>query len=79
MNVIACSSKTVIEFLRKFFGERPNSLPSKKKMNVIACSSKTVIEFLREFFGERLVNVPLWAPRSPDLTPLDFFVGSPQE
>ena len=24
--------------------------------------------------GERLISRPLWPPRSPDLTPLDFFV-----
>ncbi len=33
------------------------------------------IEFLCEFFGKRLISVPLWAPRSPDPTPLYFFLG----
>lgn len=30
--------------------------------------------FLKSFFGNRLVSKGLWPPRSPDLTPLDFFL-----
>ncbi len=40
-----------------------------------AHTAREAIEFLHEFFGEQLVSLPLWAPRSPDLTPLDFFCG----
>jgi hypothetical protein len=31
--------------------------------------------FLQEFFGERIIEGGLWPPRSPDLTPPDFFCG----
>ncbi len=36
--------------------------------------SEQTMEFLLEFFNDRLVSVGLWPPRSPDLTPLDFFL-----
>ncbi|CAI6354061.1 unnamed protein product [Macrosiphum euphorbiae] len=32
------------------------------------------MNFLREFFGERIISKGLWPPRSPDLTPPDFFL-----
>jgi len=32
------------------------------------------MNFLDEFFGERIISKGLWPPRSPDLTPPDFFV-----
>ncbi len=37
-------------------------------------TSNRSMEFLRSFFGDRLVSKGLWPPRSPDLTPLDFFL-----
>jgi hypothetical protein len=30
--------------------------------------------FMQEFFGERVIGGGLWPPRSPDLTPPDFFL-----
>jgi hypothetical protein len=32
------------------------------------------INYLQEFFGDRLVSRDRWPPRSPDLTPLDFYL-----
>jgi hypothetical protein len=32
------------------------------------------MQFLREFFGDRLISKGLWSPRSPDLSPADFFL-----
>lgn len=37
-------------------------------------TSNETMRFLREFFGERLISKGLWPPRSPDLTPADFFL-----
>ncbi len=39
-----------------------------------AHTAESTIAFLKEFFGERLITRPLWPPRSPDLTPPDFFL-----
>jgi hypothetical protein len=32
------------------------------------------MQFLREFFGDHLISKGLWPPRSPDLSPADFFL-----
>lgn len=32
------------------------------------------IQFLQEFFDERVISRGIWPARSPDLTPLDFFL-----
>lgn len=40
-------------------------------------NSRGVVEYLNQLFGERWIgtNGPIrWPPRSPDLTPLDFFL-----
>lgn len=37
-------------------------------------TAKTTKEFLLEFFDNRLIWEGLWPPRSPDLSPLDFFL-----
>lgn len=37
-------------------------------------TANSSMNFLAEFFGERIVTKGLWPPRSPDLTPLDFFL-----
>ncbi len=37
-------------------------------------TARETIEFLREIFSKRLVSLSLWALRSPDLTPFDFFL-----
>ncbi len=34
----------------------------------------TMIHFLQEFFGNQLVSTGIWPSRSPDLTPLKFFL-----
>ncbi len=39
-----------------------------------AHSSVQTMQFLRKFFNDRLISVGLWLLRSPDLTPLDFFL-----
>lgn len=30
--------------------------------------------YLEEFYEDRLITMEIWPPRSPDLTPLDFFL-----
>ena len=40
-----------------------------------AHTSRLSINRLREVFGERLISRNIWPPRSPDLTPPDFFFG----
>ena len=37
-------------------------------------TSGSTISFLSEFFDDRLISNPLWPPRSPDLSPLDFYL-----
>lgn len=37
-------------------------------------TSHETMEFLREFFGDRVISTGLWPPRSPDLSPCDFFL-----
>ncbi|XP_076666554.1 uncharacterized protein LOC143368066 [Andrena cerasifolii] len=37
--------------------------------------STSTTEMLEEFFGHRAISRDLWPPRSPDLTPPDFFCG----
>ncbi len=32
------------------------------------------MNFLHKFFKEHLISINLWPPRSPDLSPLDFFL-----
>lgn len=32
------------------------------------------LEYLQQFFGDRLISRGRWPPRSPDLTPLDFYL-----
>lgn len=32
------------------------------------------LQYLQEFYGNRLITSGLWPPRSPDLTPLDYFL-----
>ncbi len=41
---------------------------------VTAHTAGETIDFLRSFFGNRLISRPLWPPRSPDLTPPDFYL-----
>jgi hypothetical protein len=37
-------------------------------------TANTTTTFLHEFFGERVIGGGFWPPRSPDLTPPDFFL-----
>lgn len=37
-------------------------------------TSLTNLRYLAEFFDDRVISKGLWAPRSPDLTPPDFFL-----
>lgn len=39
-----------------------------------AHTARTTIQFLQEFYGDRIISQERWPPRSPDLTPLDFFL-----
>ncbi len=40
---------------------------------VTAHTAQETIAFLKDFFGDRLISHSLWPPRSPDLSPPDFF------
>jgi hypothetical protein len=37
-------------------------------------SARKTMVLLRQFFGEKLISKGLWPPRSPDLSPPDFFL-----
>jgi hypothetical protein len=39
-----------------------------------AHTANATIRYLEEFYGDRLISRGLWPPRSPDLTPLDFYL-----
>ncbi len=39
-----------------------------------AHTAQKTIAFLKDFFGDRLISRPLWPPRSPNLSPPDFFL-----
>lgn len=39
-----------------------------------AHTAQITINYLHQFFPDRLISVGLWPSRSPDLTPLDFFL-----
>lgn len=39
-----------------------------------AHTARDTMLFLQEFFDDRLISRPLWPPRSPDLSPPDFFL-----
>lgn len=39
-----------------------------------AHTASETLEFLGEFFDERLISKGIWPPRSPDLSPPDFFL-----
>jgi hypothetical protein len=37
-------------------------------------TSNSTMEMLKQFFDDRIISKNLWPPRSPDLTPPDYFV-----
>lgn len=39
-----------------------------------AHTARATIQFLEQFYGNRLISAGLWPARSPDLTPLDYFL-----
>lgn len=39
-----------------------------------AHTAQATLQYLEEFYGDRLISRNLWPPRSPDLTPLDYFL-----
>lgn len=42
-----------------------------------AHTAGTTLSHLKDIFQDRVITRPLWPPRSPDLTPLDFFLWQP--
>ncbi|KAI4454291.1 transposable element tc3 transposase-like protein [Holotrichia oblita] len=42
--------------------------------NATAHTVRQTIDYLQQFYDNRLINANRWPPRSPDLTPLDFFL-----
>lgn len=40
-----------------------------------AHTSARNLNYLESYFDERVISKGLWPPRSPDLTPPDFFCG----
>jgi len=57
-----------------FTAARRRLLVSAKWGTTTVHTANTTMKFLREFFGERIISRPLWPPRSPDLTPPDFYL-----
>ena len=41
---------------------------------VTAHTAQTTIEFLQQSYGNRIISQGLWPPRSPDLTPPNYFL-----
>jgi hypothetical protein len=39
-----------------------------------AHTARETLRYLRQFFGDRLISRDLWPARSPDLTPLDYYL-----
>lgn len=39
-----------------------------------AHTARTSLQYLEEVFGNRIISRGIWPPRSPDLTPLDFYL-----
>ncbi|XP_031333083.1 uncharacterized protein LOC116163333 [Photinus pyralis] len=39
-----------------------------------AHTARATLQYLEQFYDNRLISKGLWPPRSPDLTPLDFFL-----
>ena len=46
--------------------------------NATAHTSNHTLKFLNELFGERIISKGLWLPRSPVLSPPDYFYGEQQ-
>jgi hypothetical protein len=42
--------------------------------NAPAHTSKSSLKHLNDYFGDRVISKGLWPPRSPDLSPPDFFL-----
>lgn len=42
--------------------------------NAPAHTANDTIQYLRRYYGNRIISAGLWPPRSPDLTPLDYFL-----
>ncbi len=42
--------------------------------NATAHTSQATMNLLKEFFNEQLISRDLWPPRSPDMSPLDYFL-----
>lgn len=42
--------------------------------NAPAHTAKETLQYLEEYFVDRTISKDLWPPRSPDLTPLDFYL-----
>lgn len=42
--------------------------------NATPHTARQTIQYLEQFYGNRLISNNRWPPRSPDLTPLDFFL-----
>lgn len=42
--------------------------------NAPAHTARQTCQYLQQFFAERVVGAQRWPPRSPDLTPLDYFM-----
>jgi hypothetical protein len=37
-------------------------------------TANSTMEMLKQFFDDRIISKNLWPPRSPDLTPPDYFL-----
>jgi AraC-like DNA-binding protein len=71
------NSDVYCSFIHKFvetFTEEEIYLAWLQQDNAPAHNSKSTKRQLEMYFGERIIGKGLWPPRSPDLTPPDFFL-----
>ena len=70
------TSQRYINILSKFIGELSDNEKSRavfQQDSATAHTSNETLTWLRHNFGDRLITKDLWPPRSPDLTPPDFY------
>lgn len=68
-------------YIQDFISPLVNSLDDKELTNVYfqqdgakAHTSANTMSYLKNIFGDRLISTNLWPARSPDLTPLDYYL-----
>jgi hypothetical protein len=57
-------------------GERSRGRLGGGENRVLLANARSTMDMLHKFFGERIISKGLCPPRSPDLSPPDFFLWS---